>query len=378
MHLRRAFRVLSALAAAILGVAPVFAQEVDDVGIRSGKYKMTQYRETGESVPRKGPVIEVYSSSGIDYDTIANDNEGLWFTLGVKGRCAGDQRVGKAELMLPQGGESLSVKKNRKTFARKFKTITARSGFLMPGIGRTPVQACMKELDRRVAVSNLSREEWIERGFVVRYEDAYTLGFALTCNQGKGWNQFGKAETTAPVWIACQPSRVAAAGSRQAATADTLAAGAPTRLLTPRPDQPESAEPAKIATLTKPAERGPLISGLVLSTDKKDYQGRCPVALRFSGAVTVSRAGTVRYRLIDDEGNASPIRSLKFAAAGSQSIIGWSKAFALPAATGMTEGPVEGAGAEEGADYEGWMRIEIVGPADAQPSGKADYRVNCE
>lgn len=379
MYLSGAFSALMARAAAFafsvafLGSGQLFAQEVDIVDIRSGKYKMTEYGETGEEIPRKGPVIEVYSNSGIDYDTIANDNEGLWFTLGVKGRCAGNQRVGIAELSLPDGGESLKVNKRRQSYSRSFKTITARSGFLLPDIGRTPMQACMKELDRRVAGSNLSREEWIERGFVVKYDDAYKLGFALTCNQGRGWNQFGEAETSAPVWIACQPSKVAAAGARQVVPAETAETRPETRRLTPLT---KPAEPAEQAGLAESTEMGQLVSGLTLGTDKRNYRGRCPVALRFSGAVTVSRAGTVRYRLADHEGNASPVRSLKFVSAGSQNIVGWSKAFALPAAASAAAGTESGA--EKGPDYEGWVQIEVIEPGDAQPSDRADYSIICE
>ncbi len=386
MYLSRAFAAPTARAAAFAFsvaflasgslFAPVFAQEVDTVDIRSGKYKMTEYGETGEEIPRKGPIIEVYSKSGITYDTIANDNEGLWFTLGVKGRCAGNQRVGIAELTLPDGSQSLKVNKRRQTYSRGFKTVTARSGFLLPDIGRTPMQACMKELDRRVAGSSLSREEWIERGFVVRYDDAYKLGFALTCNQGRGWNQFGEAETTAPVWIACQPSKVAAAGAREVVPAGAAETRPVTRRLTPLSKPAEPAEPAGQAGLAASAEMGQLISSLTLGTDKKNYRGRCPVALRFSGAVTVSRAGTVRYRLADHEGNASPVRSLKFVSAGSQNIVGWSKAFALPAATGA-DGDTEAA-PHESPDYQGWVRIEVVAPSDAQPSERADYSIICE
>ncbi|MCH8862062.1 MAG: hypothetical protein IID51_06090 [Proteobacteria bacterium] len=394
MTLSRAFAALTARAAALvfsiafLGsgslFAPAFAQELDIVDIRSGKYKMTEYGETGEEIPRKGPVIEVYSNSGIAYDTIANDNEGLWFTLGVKGRCAGNQRVGKAELSLPDGNQSLKVNKRRQSYSRSFKTITARSGFLLPDIGRTPMQACMKELNRRVAGSNLSREEWIERGFVVKYDDAYKLGFALTCNQGRGWNQFGEAETSAPVWIACQPSKVAAGGAREVAPAETAEIRSETRRLT-RLTKP--AQPAEQEGLAEPAalpEMGQLVSGLTLGADKENYRGRCPVALRFSGAVSVSRAGRVRYRLADHEGNASPVRSLKFVSAGSQNIVGWSRAFASPAAASANAGTDAGTdagtegGPEKGPDYEGWVQIEVIEPSDAQPSDRADYTIVCE
>ena len=366
-----------ALAAVFLfsGLAKPLAQEVEYVDIRSGKYKMTEYGETGEDVPRVGPIIEVFSKSGVDYDTIANDNKALPFILDLKGRCAGNQRVGKAELTLPDGRENLEVKRRRQSYARNFKKITVRSAFVLPDIGRSPAQACTKELDRRVASSNLSREEWIERGFVVRYDDAYKFGFALTCNKGKGWNQFGEAETTAPVWIACQPSRVAAAGVRQAASGAPAGSGeagpeasGPTRL-TERAKPTEQQQPAPPAELTQ------LISAMTLRANKGDYQGRCPVALRFSGAVTVSRAGTVRYRLADNEGNRSPLRSLKFAEAGSQSIVGWSKAFAIPAAA---EAEAEAEAVEGAADFQGWVQIEVVEPRRVQPSDKAEYRVTCE
>lgn len=387
MRIRRQLvgRPLVAVAAAFsvtfIAFAPAFAEDVEYVEIRSGKYKMMEYGETGEEIPRKGPVIEVYSSSGVDYDTIANDNAGLWFTLGLKGRCAGNQRVGKAELTLPEGSESLKIKNRRRTYSRGFKTLTTRSGFVLPDIGRTPAQACMKELDRRVAGTSLSREEWIERGFVVRYDDAYKLGFALTCNQGKGWNQFGEAETSAPVWIVCQPSKVAAAGARVASTADTAEAEQEPRRLTRLTEMPEPAkaeEAEKPAELTRSAELSPLVSGLTLRANKEDYLGKCPVALRFSGAVTSTRAGVVRYRLVDDEGNNSPVRSLNFAAAGSQNIVGWSKAFAPPAGVGTDEDIKEGIADEEGPDYQGWVQIEIVEPQQEVLSGKAAYRVTCE
>jgi hypothetical protein len=379
MYPSRAFAVPSALAAALLlstafsGFGPAFAEDVEYVEIRSGKYKMTEYGETGEEIPRKGPVIEVYSSSGIEYDTIANDNAGLWFSIGLKGRCAGNQQIGKAELTLPEGGESLKFKKRRQSYSRGFKKLTVRSGFALPEIGRTPAQACMKELDKRVAGTSLSREEWIEHGFVVRYDDAYKLGFALTCNQGRGWNQFGEAETSAPVWIVCQPSKVAAAGARAPAATETAEAQAETRRLTgpAKPAQSskpaETAEPEKLAEQTKPAA---LVSALALRANKEDYRGRCPVALRFSGAVTSNRAGVVRYRLVDHEGNSSPVRSLKFTAAGAQNIVGWSKAFSLPG-----EERAEG---DAGPDYQGWVQIEIVEPRQEAASGRAAYRVTCE
>lgn len=367
-----------AVFATVLTAGSAFAQAVDYVEIRSGKYKMTDYGETGDEVPRTGPVIEVYSRSGVDYDTISNDNEGLNFIVGLKGRCDGNQRVGKAELTLPGGSERLKINKRRQAYSRGFKTVTTRSAFTLPDIGRTPAQACMKELDRRVSRSSLSREEWIERGFVVKYDDAYRLGFALTCNQGKGWNQFGSAETSAPVWIACQPSKVAAAGAGQEAAAtassapDSGPAESPTRL-TERSAPASDASPVRAAERVIRTTSDELVSALTLNVNKEDYQGRCPVALRFSGNISASRAGIVQYRLVDDQGNQSPLRSLKFAAAGSQNIIGWSKAFSKPREA--QEGAEDG---DSKANYEGWVRIKIVEPHEAMPSDAAVYQVTCK
>ncbi|MEJ2582705.1 MAG: hypothetical protein P8127_13880 [Acidobacteriota bacterium] len=124
-----------------------------------------------------------------------------------------------------------------------------------------------------------------------------------------------------------------------------------------------------------PAQLAPLISDLEYKVDRPSYVGRCPVGLKFTGSITTSRKGTVKYRSVAHDGSASPTYTLQFGSAGKKMIGVWGETLSEPDPSGtLALGANDGAG----PDYQGWRRLEIVEPHGFAPSPPAEYSVTCQ
>lgn len=287
---------VTALAATILIVGPVQAADMV-LNHDPGPYKMTKFGRSGEVIPLNGPVIHVFSKNGKQYDAIANDNENLKHVSRVGGICGRrTQSFGSASLEV--GGVTHTVGGTGGNVMQRH-TESFTFPFALPDVARKPAAACNFELDKRVAQGDKSREYWLERGFVVRYENAYEATFTASCAGGVSRGDFGVEKIRTPVWIAC-----AAGEPGSQPKADT-----PVR----QPKSRGRPVPLKVSASLEATQRGTI------------HAPECPVTVRYTGSIWVSRPNTtVRYQIVGADWQ-SPERKLTIAESGRTEITGWTQ-----------------------------------------------------
>ncbi|HEX6190111.1 MAG TPA: hypothetical protein VFZ40_18680 [Pyrinomonadaceae bacterium] len=110
------------------------------------------------------------------------------------------------------------------------------------------------------------------------------------------------------------------------------------------------------------AQKG-LVTTAFLKADDARPRGPCPITVNFSGYIKTAGPGTVTYTFTRSDGATSPVYTLEFKEAGSQSVTtAWTlgDANALPA-------------------YEGWQAIKVLSPnpfESSQETGR--FSIKCE
>ena len=264
---------------------------------KTGTYKMSEFGNTGENIPLNGPVIHVFSTNGEKYTSIANDNGNLQHASTVGGVCgrrsqdfsgASVEVAGTSHSVSGTGDHSL--KSHTESFSFPFK---------LPDISRKPAAACNFELDKRVAQGDKSRKYWMERGFVVRYENAYEARFTASCSGGIARGEFSSKTIQTPVWMACAATEVKA-GRKPI----------PVRRMEP---SRAKTMPLKVRAKLAATEQGTI------------YAAKCPVTIRYTGSIFVSRPNfKVTYQIVGSDWD-SPQRTITIKKAGNQEITGWTQ-----------------------------------------------------
>jgi hypothetical protein len=114
------------------------------------------------------------------------------------------------------------------------------------------------------------------------------------------------------------------------------------------------ASPEALTEVT-PAKMPVITVSAFLAADPSAYVGPCPAIINFRGTIRVSRAATVQYQFIRNDGAITPVRTLTFAAAGSQAVgTRWSL----------------------NRDYTGWEAIKVLSPV-AVESNRANFSIQC-
>jgi len=266
-----------------------------------GYYKMSKYKNTGESIPLNGPVIHVFSNDGKKYTSIANDNEKLDHASRVGGIC--DKRSQKFKsASVTVAGESHSVS-GTGDHAMTTHTESFEFPFTLPSISRSPAAACNHELDKRVASGNKSKNYWMSRGFVVKYENAYEAKFTASCSGGISHGDFVSKTIETPVWIAC-------------AATDPASGSKPNSEPNP-PRQPDRsrARPMPLKVVAKLEADNP---GTI-------YSKECPARVKYTGSIYVSKPNTeVTYQIAGSDWD-SPERTITIAKPGFQDITSWTQ-----------------------------------------------------
>lgn len=126
-----------------------------------GPYKGTT-NAFGDRYALDGPTIRVFSSNGKRYHFVGNDNENLGFRMRVRAQCALGWKGRTARAGI--GDQRVEVEADN-----RWRNVAVEIPYTQPSMPRTPVQACNREIDKRMS-QGLSRNELISEGFVVRYD----------------------------------------------------------------------------------------------------------------------------------------------------------------------------------------------------------------
>lgn len=314
-------------------------------------YKMTKFGETGERIPLNGPVIHVFSTDGKKYTSIANDNEKLTHASRVGGIC--DKRLQKFKSgSVTVAGQSHSVS-GKGEHVMKTHTEAFDFPFTLPDISRSPAAACNHELDKRVASGNKSRAHWFKRGFVVKYENAYEAKFEASCSGGLGKGEFKSKTIRTPVWIAC---------------AATEAASDPKPDSKPKPARKPKPEPSR-------ARPVPLKVTAKLEADNPGtiYSKKCPVRVKYSGSIYVSKPNTeVTYQIAGSDWD-SPERTITIAKPGFQEITSWTQYYREK----ETDTGSFASSSEKTPDSKGTVRLTVKAGGKTVRSKQIAYQVFC-
>ena len=311
-------------------------------------YKMNKFGSSGDNIPISGPVIHVFSKDGKKYTTISNDNENLTHASKVGGICGKRSHDFKSASVSVAGtshGVSGTGKHSMKTHTESFQF-----PFTLPNMPRTPAAACNLELDKRVANSDKSRNYFMSRGFVVKYQNAYEAKFTAACSGGLSKGSFDSKTIKTPVWIAC---------------ASTSSGSKPNSRPNKPPPRPKpSPVPLKVTAKLDATQQGTI------------YAEKCPASVRYTGSIYVSKPNTkVTYQILSTEWD-SPKRTITIAKPGSQEITGWSQSYREKKAdiNSLSSGS---SNARKTPDASGSVRLKVQYEGGTAQSAAIPYTVFC-
>ena len=330
----------SYLARGLIGIlvmaAPLAALAGGDVKLREIEYESWSQSKLGDPLPVGGPVIRVFSKSGDRFNFIGHTNEPVRFLGLLSGSCPKVEEISSLQFEVSEQKVSVSHPDDQGAWFSRTGVVelsrTEPKGF-------HAVRECNDRLKTLAAHTGRSRRELVADGFGIRFRNWIEGRAILICS---GRNNISSDTARLDLWVQCGGS-------------------------------PKATEPETPTMKPVPAKLSPFVADLTFEVDLPSYVGKCPVGLLFTGSITTSRAGTVTYRSIADDGRSSPIDTLTFASAGTKVITTWSETFSGANASGsLAAGPED-----EGPDYIGWRRLEIIEPAGFAPSSTADFSVTC-
>lgn len=318
-------------------VVPTASFAGGDVKLQDIIYESWSKPKLGDALPVGGPVIRVYSEGADRFDFVGHTNEPVRFVGLLSGACPRINKISALEFKVAQSNASVSHPDGRGAWFSRIGEIDVPHNQMQ---ALDAVRACNDKLKTLAAETGRSKNDLVSEGFGIRYPDAIEGRAVLLCT---GRNNSDSDTEKLDLWVECVGN-------------------------------PKSAEPETPAMKAIPAKLAPFITGLTFDVDRPSWVGKCPVGLKFTGSITTSRAGTVKYRTVAQDGSSSPTYTLVFGAAGTKEIGTWGETLAEPKASDtLAAGPDS-----KGPDFTGWRRLEIVEPAGFAPSAPADYTVTCQ
>ena len=318
-------------------VAPVAALAGGDVKLEEIEYESWSQQNLGDPLPVGGPVIRVYSEGRDRFTFIGHTNEPVRFLGLLSGSCPRDDEISSLEFEVSEQKISVSHPDNPGAwFSRTGVVELSRN----EPKGFHAVRECNAKLKTLADRTGRTRRELVAEGFGIRFRNWIEGRAILTCS---GRNNSDSDTARLDIWVQCGGI-------------------------------PEASEPTTPAKNPVPEKLSPLVADVTLEVDRPSYVGKCPVGLQFTGSITTSRAGSVSYRSIADDGRASAIATLTFASAGTKMITTWDETLSEPTPSGAPAAGPE----DEGPGFSGWRRLEILEPAGFAHSSSADFRVTCQ
>jgi len=331
----------SNLARGLIGIlvlaAPVAALAGGEIKLQEIKYESWSKPKLGDPLPVGGPVIRVFSEGGDRFTFIGHTDEPVRFLGLLSGSCPGVDEISSLQFEVSEQKVSLSHPDGRGAwFSRTGVVELSRN----EPKGFHAVRECNGRLKMLADRTGRTRRELVAEGFGIRFRNWIEGRATLTCD---GRKNSDSDTARLDIWVQCG-------------------------------GKPKASEPITPITNPVPARLSPFVADLTFVVDRPTYVGKCPVGLQFTGSITTSRAGTVRYRSIANDGRSSPTDTLRFASAGTKVITTWSETFSEL----NPSGPLAAGPEDEGPDYKGWRRLEIIEPAGFAPSSAADFSVTCQ
>lgn len=312
--------------------------------------KVQKFSVSNPSGFDNAPEIEVYSTTGEKW-TDVDKTDMSKFTIGLSAECQYEGRGNKAyrgSMSVP-GFVSVGSKEPANFLIPHSKTASEVFRW-SDGKGQTlnPVSACNEELEKRLAQNpNKSKYQLLADGFTFNYPAAFRVNYNLTCKPtGAGFTDTSTKGTMVNAKIKCSASPQAEA-----------------KIPSAKP-KPKRATVARIE---------PLLNAVSFEADPEVHVGTCPAPIKFNGSMSATRAGTVKYQYVRNDGRKSPEFSLTFDKPGTQATRAWNTTVSKPdPATTLSAG-----GAGDGGDIQGWYRLDILSP---EPLARvvAYYSVACE
>ncbi len=318
-------------------IVPVSAEASEDVNLTEVMYENWRHPKAGDPLPVGGPVIRVYSEGGDEFDFVGHTNQPISFWGELSGACARVNKISYLQFKVADTTASVSHPDGRGAWFDRY------------GVAEVPhselkdfdaVRACNDKLKTLAAETGRSRSELVADGFGIHFPDWIEGRGILMCS---GRNNSDSDTEKLDLWVECVAN-------------------------------PKAGEPEPPVMKTVPAKLSPFITGLSYEVDRPNWVGKCPVGLTFTGSITTSRAGTVKYRTVAQDGSTSPTYTLSFGSAGTRAIGTWGETLAKP----KTSATLSAGGEKQGPDFQGWRRLQIIEPAGLAPSAPAEYSVTCQ
>jgi hypothetical protein len=322
----------------VLVMAPLTVLAGGDVSLAEIEYEDWARPEAGDPLPVGGPVIRVFSEGDDRFDFVGHTNQPVRFLGLLTGSCPRVRKISYLQFKVADTTDSVSHPDGRGAWFSRTGVVEVPHEQLQ---SFDAVRACNDKLKTLAAETGRSRSSLVAGGFGIHYPDWIEGRGILMCG---GRNNSDSDTEKLDLWVQCVGN-------------------------------PEAAEPQLPTLKVIPARLAPLVADLSFEVDHPNYIGRCPVGLIFTGSITTSRKGTVKYRTVAHDGSSSPTYTLDFKSAGTKAIGKWGETLSQPSPSGtLSAGP----GDDDGPDYQGWRRLEIVEPKGFAPSPPAEYNVTCQ
>ena len=325
------------LVCGLLVAAPFTVAGGENVTLTAVPYESWSHPKMGDPLPVGGPVIRVYSEGGDRFDFVGHTNQPIRFWGQLSGACGRAYKISYLQFKVAGTTAPVSHPGGRGAWFSRYGSVDVPQQDLK---GFDAVRACNDQLKTLAAETGRSRSDLAAEGFGIHFPDRIEARAILMCT---GRNNSDSDAKKLDLWVECVGNQI-------------------------------SGKPEIPAMKTVPAKLSPFITGLAYEVDRPNWVGKCPVGLTFSGSITTSRAGTVKYRTVGHDGSTSPVYTLSFDAAGSKAIGKWGETLGKPKPSGTLSSGQDATG----PDFSGWRRLEIVEPAGFAPSPPADYSVTCQ